>query len=316
MLSTLKKSIVLAMLGFGLMVPTLAMSQQDDSAKQADRWIGVAVGQVPEIVRVHLNVDPSVGVIVLDVVPESPAAKGGLQRHDVITRVNSKDITSLQDLVATIQAAEKNDVQVEWLRGGQSHTTTVTAAPRPAELAPGQSLVPPGFGTPDDPSANTLNDWMSRLRSHGSQGWSFRIPDMSESTPFPQGLSVQIERKNDEPAKIKVQRDGQTWELTENDIDQLPEDLRGHVRRMLGGQGQFQLPGGQMTFKDLDLHMIPPSGVAPGFDADMNKQLEEMNRRMEQMFEELRGLRGEHGHEELAPPPEDKKLELESNDKA
>jgi hypothetical protein len=297
----------------GVAAPGLLWSQAGGEAAKPDRWIGVAVGQVPEIVRAHLSVPPGVGVIVVDVVPDGPAAKAGLRRHDVIVDVDKTEVKSLPDLVSAIGEAASDEVRVVWWRRGQEHEAMVKAVPRPEDLAAsgfsglGSAGGAPNAQNPNAPNMDQLREWMDRLQS-GGQGLAgprlrWRIPGATGNEPFPNGVSVQIERQNDQPAKIKVQRGDETWELTENDVDQLPEDLQGTVKRMLGQGGGIDLENGILGFDQLDL--VPTPGGASGISPDVDRRFEEMNRRMEQLFDELRGFREEQRQPELDKEPTD-----------
>jgi putative serine protease PepD len=72
------------------------------------------------------------GLFVQTVVPGGPAAKAGLQVGDVITKINGQPATStiqLQELMLTKNPG--TTVQLEYSRGGQSATATVTLGAEP-----------------------------------------------------------------------------------------------------------------------------------------------------------------------------------------
>jgi putative serine protease PepD len=61
------------------------------------------------------------------VTANGPAAKAGLQVGDVVTKVNSRIISDSDGLVAAIRAYQPGDqVTITYVRGGSTHTTTVT----------------------------------------------------------------------------------------------------------------------------------------------------------------------------------------------
>jgi hypothetical protein len=53
--------------------------------------------------------------------------------------------------------------------------------------------------------------------------------------PLPKGVKVQVSRSGDKPAEIHVERGDEKWDVKENELDKLPEDLRGPIGAMLGG---------------------------------------------------------------------------------
>ncbi|MGM0929474.1 MAG: S1C family serine protease [Actinomycetota bacterium] len=73
------------------------------------------------------NTQFSVGAEVVEVVKDSPAAKAGLQKGDVITGVEDRVIGDSQSLTAAIREhAAGSTVKVTYLRGGETHTAEVT----------------------------------------------------------------------------------------------------------------------------------------------------------------------------------------------
>lgn len=69
------------------------------------------------------------GAAINSVTPDSPAAKAGLQKGDVVTQVNGKPINDSDDLVAVVQAGKVGDqVQVTYTRNGAQRTATATLA--------------------------------------------------------------------------------------------------------------------------------------------------------------------------------------------
>ncbi|MEO3925919.1 trypsin-like peptidase domain-containing protein [Micromonosporaceae bacterium B7E4] len=69
------------------------------------------------------------GALISGVVPDSPAAKAGLQQGDVVTQFGDKKIGDADDLVGAVQAGKVGDqVQVTYTRNGVEKTATVTLA--------------------------------------------------------------------------------------------------------------------------------------------------------------------------------------------
>ena len=67
------------------------------------------------------------GAVVSEVVPDSPAAKAGIQKDDVITKVNDKRMNDAVDLTATVRSyPEGATVKVTVKRNGEEHTMDAT----------------------------------------------------------------------------------------------------------------------------------------------------------------------------------------------
>ena len=108
---------------------------------QPRAWLGVFLGDA---------VDG--GVQILDVVPDGPAAQGGLARGDILIRIDAADVGDRDALRRAFQAmAPGKTATITVLRDGRSRTSPVVlgAAPPPAwkvwELPP-TPPVPPSSG--------------------------------------------------------------------------------------------------------------------------------------------------------------------------
>jgi serine protease Do len=92
-------------------------------------WLGVSIQKMtPELAK-SLGLEGANGALVADVTNESPAAKGGVERGDVIVRYNGKEVensTSLPSLVAATPVGKT--VPVEVVRNGKAKTLDVTIA--------------------------------------------------------------------------------------------------------------------------------------------------------------------------------------------
>jgi membrane-associated protease RseP (regulator of RpoE activity) len=132
----------------------LAVSGAPAAAKEKeDGWLGVYTQELDSDLRESINYKGQ-GVLVRQVMTESPASRAGLQRGDVIVRVDSKVVDSpsrLADVVAALPVGKK--VAVEVVRDGSSKTLNPTLAARPAvdedeaPVAPNRSR---GYGYDDD----------------------------------------------------------------------------------------------------------------------------------------------------------------------
>lgn len=141
-------------------------------------WLGVSTETSSDELRAQLSLDPGVGLTVFGVVPESPAAKAGLQNHDILVRFGDQilmDPDQLRNLVRARKAGDR--ATLTYLRKGKEAAATVTLA----ERAEGES---------DSPQVINLGDFsfdvqkiigqMPQLGSHTagssfhfSTNWSF-----------------------------------------------------------------------------------------------------------------------------------------------
>jgi putative serine protease PepD len=94
-------------------------------------YFGIAVDQIPAAAAAQAGT--SQGLYVVGVVPGGPAANAGLQQGDIITKINGKpatDPSQIQAITLTDRPGDK--VSIDYLRNGQTVTTTVTLGAQPS----------------------------------------------------------------------------------------------------------------------------------------------------------------------------------------
>jgi membrane-associated protease RseP (regulator of RpoE activity) len=272
-------------------------------------WIGLLGGPITPEVRHHVDVPENQGILIREIVPDSPAAKAGLEQYDILLRANDAELHEMTDLVDLVrtQGEQKNQIALEVLRHGKRDTVYVTPTERPANVAVHNFG---GEGMPGElhqffgPGGPNLQQFFGEGGPEGGRRFDFRhfgpgvIVGGEGIGQMPNGVSITVKKENDQPAHITVKRGNETWEVTGDDpesLKALPEDLRPFVERILHG-GPANL--------NLDLPAFGAQG-GPAFDGErIQKRLEEMERRMQEMQERMFG--GRHTDEQPA----------ESNDEA
>ena len=78
-------------------------------------WIGVKFfdfsEEASEALRSQLNLEKGRGLVVSDVVAESPAAKAGLKKYDVIVTVGEQPVGKPSELVKAVDAAKQGELK-------------------------------------------------------------------------------------------------------------------------------------------------------------------------------------------------------------
>ena len=125
--------------GIGFAIPVDLVRGVVEEIKKNGRVIRGYVGLVPEeLTRVEsaaLGIDPNLGILLSDVVEESPAEQAGLVRGDVILTINGEPIRSRQQALLIVARLNPGDVvELEGLRNGQQFNVSVTAAERRPRL--------------------------------------------------------------------------------------------------------------------------------------------------------------------------------------
>jgi serine protease Do len=112
------------------------LPQLYEKGKVTRGWLGVMIQKVTPELAQSFNVQQPTGALVADVIEDSPAAKAGLQRGDVITTFDGTKIHDLHELPRVVaNTPVGKQVKVDILRQGKARTHTVTIAALKEEAA-------------------------------------------------------------------------------------------------------------------------------------------------------------------------------------
>jgi serine protease Do len=129
--------------GIGFAIPiNLAryiMGQILKYGKVTRGWLGVGIQDVSAPVAKAYGVPANQGAIVSDVQPDSPAAKAGLQRGDVITQLDGQPVQGANDLKLKIgEMRPGTTAHLKVSRNGAPHEITMTLGEEPKTQQEGQ----------------------------------------------------------------------------------------------------------------------------------------------------------------------------------
>jgi putative serine protease PepD len=145
-------------IGFAIPINTARseISQLESSGKVQHAFLGISGTSItPDLARA-VNLPVKEGVLVQEVFKNGPADKAGIQGGttaatidganfslggDIITKINGKKISSMDEVVSIINAAKPGEsIEVTVLRGGSTKTLKVTLGNRPATVHDSQSV--------------------------------------------------------------------------------------------------------------------------------------------------------------------------------
>jgi serine protease Do len=116
--------------GIGFAIPSnivqQVMPQLIDQGKVTRGWLGVGIQQLTADLAEKFGVDENDGVLVNEVFDGDPAARGGIQAGDIITKVDGKTVetpSTLAKIIAGFSPGHK--AKVEILRDGKKQQLTV-----------------------------------------------------------------------------------------------------------------------------------------------------------------------------------------------
>jgi membrane-associated protease RseP (regulator of RpoE activity) len=101
--------------------------------QRTDYYIGVPVRPLDDTLRAHLGLPAGEGLVVNEVMPNSPAAKAGVKPHDILIAAGDKALPDAQVLVAVVQASEGKPFDLKVVRGGKTQAISVTPERRPVQ---------------------------------------------------------------------------------------------------------------------------------------------------------------------------------------
>jgi hypothetical protein len=279
--------------------------------KPGEYWVGVALrASLSDDERARRSMPKDEGVVVAQVLPSTPA-DGKLQENDVIVKAGGKTLKSAVDFLGVVDSVKGGKLPLEILRHGRTTLIDVTPVKRPpqAERVTVVLEVDPNLRYE---TIQKALEWLNRSQAEGTPlrlytvrpGWMLR-PGAMLWAPLPANLTVSVTRQGEKPATIVVKRDDQKWEITEKELDKLPNDIRPYVERMLG-RG-FTLESLSLPHEKLGTGLPAPPKVV--LQPRLEKQIDEMRQRLEQTRKRLEEARKslDEAEAQLAAPKTEKK---------
>lgn len=126
--------------GIGFAVPVnmarRVMEQLVTNGKVTRGYLGVSIQEVTPALAKAFGLPSPEGALVGDVTSDSPGAKAGIQKGDVIVAMNGQPIPDFQDLRLRVsQSAPGDTVKLDIYRNGQKRQLSVTLAELPDQQA-------------------------------------------------------------------------------------------------------------------------------------------------------------------------------------
>ncbi len=139
-------AIVAAGQGIGFAIPIntarLITSQLKDKGKVTRGWAGITVQSVTPEIAQSSGLKEAAGVLISDVTPGGPAEQAGIEKGDVLTAFDGKEVKSTADLPRIVaETPIGKTVSVRVLRKGKPQEMSLKVGEMPSETAasPGRS---------------------------------------------------------------------------------------------------------------------------------------------------------------------------------
>jgi membrane-associated protease RseP (regulator of RpoE activity) len=88
--------------------------------------IGVTLAEADDTLRSQLRLAAGEGLVVTEVVNDSPAAGAGIRPHDVLIKLDGKRLSTVENVNAQIQEIGERQVSLDYVRAGEERTCDVT----------------------------------------------------------------------------------------------------------------------------------------------------------------------------------------------
>ncbi|MEX0790729.1 MAG: trypsin-like peptidase domain-containing protein [Actinomycetota bacterium] len=123
-------------IGFAIAItPARAIVEQlIETGRVIHPFLGVQMVGLSPAIASQRNIELEDGVLLVEVVPGSPAAQAGLQENDVIVEFDGEPAETPTDVSKVVNSKQPGDeVEITINRGGESRTVTATLIERPQE---------------------------------------------------------------------------------------------------------------------------------------------------------------------------------------
>lgn len=235
-------------------------------------FIGVSTDPVKPPMSAQLAVTPGTGLLVTMLEPDSPAAKAGLQKLDVLAKLDDQMLVNSEQFAVLVRAKKPGEsVKITYLRGGKENTASVTLGSKDLpKLGPGGTrsdwgfspdsdvfVVDPdqvtvGSATPGTVTVQGLNGFGAPVVVRGQPATALKAPKAPQTTEQKSSKSdsVQMNYSTDDvqifyslnKGQVKMQvrdvRDNttvfdQAREPTKEELAAMKPEVRTQVQRML-----------------------------------------------------------------------------------
>lgn len=118
-------------MGIGFAIPInivkTVVEQLKTKGKVERGWLGVVIQDLTPDLAKELGLKVTEGVLITEIIPDSPAAKAGLKEKDVIIKVNGKPVRNASELRSQILILKPGtEVELEIIRNGEKKIVKAT----------------------------------------------------------------------------------------------------------------------------------------------------------------------------------------------
>jgi predicted metalloprotease with PDZ domain len=151
----------------GIIVAAALVGMASLGQAEPTGWLGIYNQELASPMQIALGVTQ--GVLVTDVVENSPAAKAGIKTGDVVLRVDSQEIYTSEDLSHYVTRHADKPVRVEYQRAGRIDSLELKLGTRERQVEFSLDDIPQVASTQVEKLRPTIEgmvgDYMSEIRA-------------------------------------------------------------------------------------------------------------------------------------------------------
>jgi serine protease Do len=141
-------------------------------------WLGVYVQDINRALKETMDLKSEKGVLIRDVVEDSPAEKAGIEREDVILAFDGKKVTDTEQFLMMVKKTSPGDeVELLIVRDGKEKTLTITLGEAPESKLREQEIpkfIPPNVKPPK------INPQIHKFSSFSGVRIGVKVEDLSQ----------------------------------------------------------------------------------------------------------------------------------------
>ena len=216
-------------------------------------WIGVAVENIPPAMARQLKLKKDQGLLVVSVLPGSPAQVANLQPEDLLVEVNGVPLTTQEQLSRIANGVlpgaqgelQAKAAKLTLLRDGDRQVVEVLPALRPAGLQVMGGNLGNFTANAGEPAANGAAQMRTYALPNGAtvqvgSGYQFNLnsPDATSKSirsVMNKGQSIVLSQETDATGKVRnsLVVGPVTYDVTREKIKDIPEDVRPLAEQLL-----------------------------------------------------------------------------------
>jgi membrane-associated protease RseP (regulator of RpoE activity) len=266
-------------------------------------WFGVAVENLPEAYARQLKLQDRQGLMVMAVLPQSPAERAGLRKNDLLIEIDGKPLTSQKELAQAANALEetKNGVipkvsHIVFLREGERSAVDIMPEARPGSLTViGGNLSSFTGALPGQRGADAeeVRNYVLPNGAAAQIGPGYRVNlDAGDTVAvksirgiMSQGKAVVLARETDANGVVRntISVEGKTYVVEAGKLELLPQELRGLGEELLAGAPVA--PRGQLA---IDLPAADPKVSLEQRVRELESQNAELQKQIQELAAQLK----------------------------